>query len=127
VLRGMLLTEREEQWRRRDATAEEDDAAATHAPWWPPTKLAGRLLGPYLLDRDTHAAEAAPRGGVPIELRLDRRAKELEQGTGLTARRPARKKSRQSDVGTLTRGSHPAQDGGGQSDRLGQKPKPHSR
>jgi hypothetical protein len=122
----MLLTEREEPWRRRDAAAEEDDAAATHAPWWPPTKLAG-LLGPYLLDRDTHAAEAAPRGGVPIELRLDRRAKELEQGTGLTARRPARKKSRQSDVGTLTRGSHPAQDGGGRSDRLGQKPKPHSR
>ena len=53
VLRGVLLTGRGRQWVRRDLGG--DDAAGEaerHALWWPPTKVAGRYLAPYLAKRD---------------------------------------------------------------------------
>jgi sulfide:quinone oxidoreductase len=49
VLRGLLLTGGKKQFLRRamaDVRAEGDTAA--HALWWPPTKIAGRYLSPYL-------------------------------------------------------------------------------
>jgi sulfide:quinone oxidoreductase len=49
VLRGVLLTGRGRQWIRRDLTAEDAEGEAQrHALWWPPTKVAGRYLAPYL-------------------------------------------------------------------------------
>jgi sulfide:quinone oxidoreductase len=46
VLRGMLLTGRRPQYLSR-ATGEEGHAS-DDAPWWPPHKIAGRHLAPYL-------------------------------------------------------------------------------
>jgi len=47
VLRGVLLTGRGRHWIRRSL---DDDSgeAKRHALWWPPTKIAGRYLAPYL-------------------------------------------------------------------------------
>jgi len=49
VLRGMLLTGGQAQFLRRELSDVhgEGDAAA-HALWWPPSKIAGRYLAPYL-------------------------------------------------------------------------------
>jgi sulfide:quinone oxidoreductase len=73
VLRGMLLTEHQPRWLRDDAAAGEQSAAAGGL-WWPPTKIAGRWLAPYLLGRDMDPT-ASPGAGLPIEVRLDRRAR----------------------------------------------------
>jgi sulfide:quinone oxidoreductase len=48
VLRGVLLTGRGRQWIRRDLEAESEGESVRHALWWPPTKVAGRYLAPYL-------------------------------------------------------------------------------
>src|SRR4051794_771979 len=49
VLRGVLLTGRGQQWIRRDVgEGDAEGEAERHALWWPPTKVAGRYLAPYL-------------------------------------------------------------------------------
>jgi sulfide:quinone oxidoreductase len=48
VLRGVLLTGRGRQWIRRDLSEDGEGEAKRHALWWPPTKVAGRYLAPYL-------------------------------------------------------------------------------
>ena len=76
VLHGVLLTGRGSHWARR---ALEDDTAGQaerRALWWPPTKVAGRYLAPYL-----HALEGGGEGnghrppGLLVELAVgtDRR------------------------------------------------------
>ena len=76
VLRGVVLTNRGPAWIRRDLTAEDDAGRAErHALWWPPTKIAGRYLAPYLASRDEGAAlgdEAVAPAGHPVELDLER-------------------------------------------------------
>ena len=53
VLRGMLLTSGRGRWLRGPGGDTPADAhAATHALWWPPTKIATRYLAPYLMGRD---------------------------------------------------------------------------
>jgi sulfide:quinone oxidoreductase len=47
VLRGMLLTERWARFLRRETVGGAAEAA-DHALWWPPAKIAGRYLGPFL-------------------------------------------------------------------------------
>jgi sulfide:quinone oxidoreductase len=76
VLRGVVLTDRGRAWIRRDLEAGDDtDSAERHALWWPPTKIAGRYLAPYLAQRDddTHEGDApvAPAGHL-VELDLER-------------------------------------------------------
>jgi sulfide:quinone oxidoreductase len=71
VLRGVLLTGRRQRWMRGpDDTGE--GAAARHALFWPPTKIAGRYLSPYLLNRDEvdlhEAAASAPHRAVDVPL-----------------------------------------------------------
>jgi sulfide:quinone oxidoreductase len=73
VLRGVLLTGRGQHWMRGpDDTGE--GAAARHALFWPPTKIAGRYLAPYLAARDE--AEALGRTPAPaghaVQLDLQR-------------------------------------------------------
>jgi sulfide:quinone oxidoreductase len=73
VLRGVLLTGRGQQWMRGPSDTDEG-AAARHALFWPPTKIAGRYLAPYLAARD----EAGALGRVPepagqdVQLDLER-------------------------------------------------------
>lgn len=53
VLRGVLLTGRGRAWMRNDLSEETDgDAVERHALFWPPTKIAGRFLSPYLASLD---------------------------------------------------------------------------
>jgi len=52
VLRGVLLTGRGRRWIRRDLEGSEEGETQRHALWWPPTKIAGRYLAPYLAALD---------------------------------------------------------------------------
>jgi sulfide:quinone oxidoreductase len=62
VLRGVLLTGRGSQWIRRElGDADSEGEAARHALWWPPTKVAGRYLAPYLAKREEAAFTDADR------------------------------------------------------------------
>jgi sulfide:quinone oxidoreductase len=73
ILRGVLLTGRGQQWMRGPDDTR-DGAAARHALFWPPTKIAGRYLAPYLAARDE--AEALGRAPEPtghaVELDMER-------------------------------------------------------
>jgi sulfide:quinone oxidoreductase len=64
VLRGVLLTGRGRQWIRRDLSKDADGEAQRHALWWPPTKIAGRYLAPYLasLEETEYTDEDRPEG-----------------------------------------------------------------
>jgi sulfide:quinone oxidoreductase len=73
VLRGVLLTGRGRQWMRSKIAGGGGEAdAARNALWWPPTKVAGRYLAPYLQALaqagDSHPE---PPPGKPVELDLD--------------------------------------------------------
>ncbi len=73
VLRGVLLTGRGQAWLRREVEAAPDDGAAERrALFWPPTKVAGRYLSPYLAALAEGAAPGAdaPPAGEPVELDL---------------------------------------------------------
>jgi sulfide:quinone oxidoreductase len=72
VLRGVLLTGRGSAWMRHELTDEDEGTASRHALFWPPTKIAGRYLSPFLASRDEaqgHGAAATP-SGAPVELDL---------------------------------------------------------
>jgi sulfide:quinone oxidoreductase len=74
VLRGMMLTGRGEAWMRHEPAGGGEGTAVRRALWWPPTKIAGRYLSPYLAAR--HGGEAVGAGpqpdGQPVELDLER-------------------------------------------------------
>jgi sulfide:quinone oxidoreductase len=72
VLRGVLLTGRGQAWVRTVA-AGGDGEAQRRALFWPPTKIAGRYLSPYLaeLDRANAAGEAPQPSGHAVELDLE--------------------------------------------------------
>jgi len=75
VLRGMMLTGRGSEWMRHDLSGGAgEEAAVRHALWWPPTKIAGRYLSPYLaaLDGAQAVDEAQRPRGEPVELDLER-------------------------------------------------------
>jgi sulfide:quinone oxidoreductase len=74
VLRGVLLTGRGQAWMRK-LPGEGDPAgeAQRRALFWPPTKIAGRYLSPYVaeLDRAQALGEAPQPSGQPVDLDLD--------------------------------------------------------
>jgi sulfide:quinone oxidoreductase len=75
VLRGMMLTGRGKEWMRHEpAGGAGEGTAVRRALWWPPTKIAGRYLSPYLAARHGTEAvgEAARPDGHPVELDLER-------------------------------------------------------
>ncbi len=75
VLRGMMLTGRGKAWMRNElAGGDGDGTAQRRALWWPPTKIAGRYLSPYLagLRGADPVDEAARPDGHPVELDLER-------------------------------------------------------
>jgi sulfide:quinone oxidoreductase len=73
VLRGMLLTGGEDRYMRHGvAGGDGEPAVATQALWWPPSKIAGRYLAPYLFGQDElEMIEEIKEGHLPIELLLD--------------------------------------------------------
>jgi sulfide:quinone oxidoreductase len=71
VLRGVLLTGGVPRYLRSDisGTAGDDSIFSREALWWPPNKLAGRYLAPYLSSRFGEAADVMPQDaqGIPVE------------------------------------------------------------
>lgn len=75
VLRGMMLVGRGKEWMRHEVAGGPDEGSTVRrALWWPPTKIAGRYLSPYLaaIDGAEPVDEAARPDGHPVELDLER-------------------------------------------------------
>ena len=75
VLRGRLLTSRGPRYLRYDAAGGGGEGEATsHTLWWPPGKVAGRWLAPWLAARDDEAvADHLPHaGGLAVQTDLHR-------------------------------------------------------
>ncbi|MGH2894602.1 MAG: FAD-dependent oxidoreductase [Solirubrobacteraceae bacterium] len=74
VLRGMMLTGRGKEWLRDQPAGGGEGTATRRALWWPPTKIAGRYLSPYLAVRHgTNAVGEGPQpDGQPVDLDLGR-------------------------------------------------------
>jgi sulfide:quinone oxidoreductase len=75
VLRGRLLTGSGPRYLRHDAAGGDGEGEATsHALWWPPSKVNGRYLAPWLATRDEEAvADHLPRsGGLAVQTDLHR-------------------------------------------------------
>jgi sulfide:quinone oxidoreductase len=71
VLRGVLLTGRGKAW-LRGPHDDDPGAAERRALFWPPTKIAGGYLSPYLLALAETAGQAPEPDGQAVELDLER-------------------------------------------------------
>jgi sulfide:quinone oxidoreductase len=75
VLRGLLLTGSEPRYLRADLSHDRaDDSQASLQPlWWPPAKISGRYLAPFLaeLSGTSPAAEPPSVAGQPVEIEID--------------------------------------------------------
>jgi sulfide:quinone oxidoreductase len=72
VLRGMLFTGEEPLFMRSGVQGSDPDVPdAWHPLWWPPTKIAGRYLAPFLSGRgEVEAYGSHPIGFVDIDMPL---------------------------------------------------------
>jgi sulfide:quinone oxidoreductase len=74
ILRGTLLTGAATRYLRADisGTAGDDSMISTEALWWPPNKLCGRYLAPYLSQVDD-GVDVMPQdeGAIAVEVSLD--------------------------------------------------------
>jgi len=81
VLRGRLLTGARDRFLRRDPG--EDEGFATDKPlWWPPEKVSGRYLSPYLVAKDVvhlPARGGHPGPGIDVHLPLTRQQKRVHE------------------------------------------------
>jgi sulfide:quinone oxidoreductase len=75
ILRGVLLTGGLPRYLRSDLSGAvgDDSTISGEALWWPPNKLAGRYLGPYLSSQVGEAVDVMPQDvpGIPVETALD--------------------------------------------------------
>ena len=72
VLRGLLLTGAEPRYLRGDLAAETSHASPEPL-WWPPAKIVGRYLAPFLAGLTGAEGQTAPTSdsGVAVEVELD--------------------------------------------------------
>ncbi len=72
VLRGLLLTGAEPRYLRGDLAAETSHASPEPL-WWPPAKIVGRYLAPFLAGLTGDEGQPAPTSdsGVAVEVELD--------------------------------------------------------
>ena len=76
VLRGMLFTGDEPLYMRSGVPAADPDVPGAWYPlWWPPTKVAGRYLAPYLFGGATRRVRRAARSGSPTSTSRWRRSR----------------------------------------------------
>ena len=76
ILRGLLLTGREPRYLRRELAEAEEFSRVSEAPlWWPPTKIVGRRLAPFLASFAgvEVPAEMPSADAVPVEVELGAR------------------------------------------------------
>jgi sulfide:quinone oxidoreductase len=75
ILRGTLLTGAAARYLRADVSggAGDDSTISTAALWWPPNKLCGRYLAPYLSSQVDDAADVMPHDDdtIAVEMALD--------------------------------------------------------
>jgi sulfide:quinone oxidoreductase len=74
VLRGLLLTGDEPAYLRHDMTGEGEPDWASAAPiWWPPTKIVGRRLTPFLASvaGETPPTDVPEAGAIHVDVPLD--------------------------------------------------------
>ena len=78
VLRGLLLTGSTPRYMRAEVSGGrgEDWHVSDHALWWPPSKIAGKRLAPYLALR--HDELEPDVDGVPVDIELLVRSSELQ-------------------------------------------------
>jgi sulfide:quinone oxidoreductase len=73
VLRGMLLTGEQPRFLRHPAAGGAGESrVSTEQLWWPPTKVVGHYLAPWLA-REAGVDVAGPREGVSVEAELSAR------------------------------------------------------
>jgi hypothetical protein len=73
VLRGKLLTGEESLHFRADvAGGGGADEASLDCLWWPPHKISGRYLAPFLYHGDVHPEPEPPRHPLDVEVALPR-------------------------------------------------------
>jgi sulfide:quinone oxidoreductase len=86
ILRGTLLTGAAARYLRADisGTAGDDSMISTEALWWPPNKLCGRYLAPYLSTQVDDAADVMPQeeGAIAVDVRLDSTAQSMRHALG---------------------------------------------
>jgi sulfide:quinone oxidoreductase len=72
VLRGMLFTGEDPLYIRSDVPGADPDVPGAWYPlWWPPTKIAGRYLAPYLFERgEEEGLRKPPAGFVDVDIPL---------------------------------------------------------
>jgi sulfide:quinone oxidoreductase len=76
VLRGMLVTSEAPQYLEAEVGGRGGAHAASAPLWWPPMKVAGRHLSPFLAQRfgarmpDARADERWLEGGIPCEIAM---------------------------------------------------------
>jgi CBS domain-containing protein len=79
VLRGMLLTGGVPRYLRRETSEDTDTSTvSTEALWWPPAKVAGRYLAPFLAafaGVEPPEEEPVVEGALPVEIELEERAR----------------------------------------------------
>jgi sulfide:quinone oxidoreductase len=89
ILRGVLLTGGPPRYLRADISggAGDDSTISSEALWWPPDKIAGRYLAPYLSSQVGDAADVMPahEHAIPIESRLDAMAESGGSDSGRSA------------------------------------------
>jgi sulfide:quinone oxidoreductase len=94
VLRGTLLTGGPARYLRADISgaAGDDSIVSGDALWWPPNKLCGRYLAPYLSSQTGEAADVMPQeaDGIPVETALDPAAPDKERNVVELADLPRR-------------------------------------
>jgi sulfide:quinone oxidoreductase len=75
ILRGLLLTGGPPRYLQADISgrAGDDSTISGEALWWPPDKLAGRYLAPYLSSQVGDALDVMPQGedAIPVEAAID--------------------------------------------------------
>jgi sulfide:quinone oxidoreductase len=86
VLRGLLLTGKDPRYLRTDLVDEQSEASLEYL-WWPPAKIVGRYLAPFLarFAGTEVATELSSESGVPGRVELDARAVEQRRGRLLEA------------------------------------------
>lgn len=94
ILRGLLLTGGPARYLRADisGSAGDDSVISEEALWWPPNKLCGRYLAPYLSSQVGDAADVMPQGeyAIPVETALDHVAPDTQRSFGELSDLPPR-------------------------------------
>ena len=73
VLRGVLLTASAPRFLHAELHGGETSWVSEESLWWPPAKIVGRYLSPFLgrVAGMSSPAEPPPASGLPVELRVD--------------------------------------------------------